>query len=730
MADQLEAHEITVTPSEDVQKAEASEKVRKFMALALARWKAAADHEAAGRSDSLDDWRFSIGQQWPDDIKTNRSADGRPCLTMDHLDQSVKMVTNEERQRRPSIICNPNGSGATREVADVNQGLFRHVEVRSDCEMVYDTVFDHMCRGGFGYMRLITEYLDENSFDQDLRLVPIMNPFSVYVDPASVLPDQTDARYKFIITDIPIQEYKHDYPESDTFQNLSELSSIGIDPSDWASKEAVRVAEYFVIETEERTIFRNVAGKVLDLESANDDEKELISKGVLPKRVTEKKKVMWYKINAFEILESRELPGTYIPVIPILGTELIVNGKRHRRGLIRNAKDPQRAYNYQVSAATEMVALAPKAPWVGAKGQFSSDETKWKSANVRNWSTLEYDPVTSGGTQAPPPQRNVAEPPIQATVALIHQADNDLKASLGIYDASLGQQGPEQSGKAIMARQKQGDLATLNFSDNFDRALRLAGKIMLSYFPVVYDTPRIKRIIAPDGEIKHVGVFAGTFTPEEAGTQLQSELDKGVIDEVFNLKQGEYDVALSVGPNNQTKRMEAASSMMAMVQAYPQLMELAGDLLIGNLDWPYAEVISKRLKRAISPQVLDPNDTDPDSKIAQLTGELKQMSGQHQQMMDIVKKQNELLTTRRMESESRERIALIGAQSGILEAMLKAGTEGNQQALKATFEAIHKRMDLVHENISMEKEAELQMKTAEAQPSEGSAPQEAPATGG
>lgn len=719
MAEQRQARELQFGSEEELKKTQESEKTRKFLSLALSRFKAAADHETPMRKDALEDWKFSVGEQWPDDIRTNRNADGRPCLTMDHLNQSVRLVTNEERQRRPAIECNPQGSGATRDVAEVLQGMIRHVEVRSDCEMVYDTGFDHMARGGFGYLRLLQEYLEGDTFDQDLRISPVMNPFSVYVDPIAVLPDQSDARYKFIIEDVPTEEYKHQHPESKAATaTLTDFTSIGTGYSEWHSKETIRVAEYFVIEVEEREIIRLRDGRVVDLSAASEDEKK---DETLKRRKVEKKKVKWYKINALEILEERELPGPYIPLIPVLGDDLIVDGKRYRRGLVRNAKDPQRAYNYQVSAATEMVALAPKAPWVGAKGQFSGDAEKWKSANVRNWPYLEYDPVTTAGTPAPPPQRNVAEPPIQATVLLIRQADMDLKASLGLYDASFGQQGPEQSGKAILARQKQGDLATLNFSDNFDRSLRHLGRVILSYIPVVYDTPRIQRIFNPDGSIKHVGVYSSKamgsdYSPQDAEKQIASVDLKAAIKEIHDIGVGNYDVALSVGPNNQTKRMEAMASMMALVQSYPPLMQVAGDLLVGNMDWPFASEISKRLRRSLPPNVLDPDDDSPDTTIAKLSGQLQQMSEQHQALTQLVQKQSELLTTKRMETESRERIAAMNAEAGLIEADLKAKQQGAQTLLENQLGALTKRLELLHEHMTIDKETEAAIQVANAAP--------------
>jgi len=364
-------------------------------------------------------------------------------------------------------------------------------------------------------------------------------------------------------------------------------------------------------------------------------------------------------------------------------------------------------YNYHNSSATEAVALAPKAPYIGAIGQFASQEEKWKQANTRNFAYLEYDNVDVDGKPAGPPTRQAVEPPIQAMMLMIRQAGNDIKASIGIYDASLGQPGPEQSGKAILARQKQGDVATVNYSDNLSRAIRCVGRIFLEIIPKVWDVPKIQRVLAADGAAKHVGIYNsqnGGYSPAEALAHIQSLEGGESIKEVFDIGVGKYDVTISVGPNFQSKRQEAVTSMMQLVSSYPQLMAVAGDLLIGNMDWPYADEIAKRLKKSLPPALQDDDDDSSEGKIAKLSAQLQNFTQQNQVLTQALNQATEIVKTKRLELESKERIALFQAQAAIVQAELKAHAEGAMETLKATLGAIQSRLDLIHENIGIDQE--------------------------
>lgn len=640
-----------------------SELNRDFIALARERFRLAEEGEAKVREKSLEDFRFKIGEQWEPTVFQARDRDARPCLTMNRMRQFCRMVTNEQRQQRPSIQINPVGSQADVATAEVLQGIIRHIEMNSQADIAYDHGFESMVTGGFGYWMVKTKYVEDDTDEQEIFICRILNPFTVFFDPRAVEPDYSDAIYAFIIEDMPLETYRANYPNS-SLAAITMMATPGNIPYGWLSASTVRVAEYFYVEEEERPRGR-------------------------PKRT-----VRWAKINAIEPLDEDVVPCRYIPIVPVLGDETIVDGRKDLVGLIRDARDPQRMYNFQISAAAEMIALAPKAPHIAAEGQIEGHEVEWAESNRRNFSVLTYKPVSSAnGAPMPPPQRNAAEPPIQAMALMIRQADNDLKAVTGIYDASLGQQGPEQSGKAVLLRQQQSSIANLNYTDNMARAIRCTGNILLDMIPRIYTDAQIKRIILPDGEVKHVGIMnsqTSDDTPEEVAEQL-------AVTKVHDIGIGRYDVNVSTGPNYETKRKENIASEVALISAYPAIMPIAGDLLVRNFDWPQASEIADRLKAMLPPQVQQAQGGDPTMTIAQLQAQLAQAQQQMQQMGMLVQKAQSVIGNKLVEGQTKENLALIDAWTKLNVARLNASKDADTAQADRETQMLTTMMGQAHE---------------------------------
>ncbi len=709
--------------------------IQEFLRLAQDRFKQCAEAEAEMRKESLDDLEFSVGKQWPDDIETQRQADGRPCLTMNRAPQFLRQITNEQRQQRPSTVINPAGDNSDPETAEILQGTVRHIEVISDAEIAYDTAFDSMGRCGIGYWRIVTEYVDDASFDQEIKIKRVKNPFTVYLDPNCAEADKSDARFAFVVEDVSADEYKWRYPDS-AAASLSEFISIGGQPlQDGLDKDRIRVAEYFYVEDQPGFLVRLADGRIMEEEQY---EQEKITTGwqpaaselgplspsspvsppsslpsVLERRKIFRRRIKWAKINALEILEERDWPGKWIPIVPLVGDDIDVDGQRHVAGLLRHYKDPQRMYNYWISAATETIALAPKAPHVAAEGQLEGHEEEWRQSNVRNLAVLTYKPKTVDGALVPPPQRQQFEPPIQAMSMMVRQADNDMKATTGIYDASLGQRGPDESGKAILARQKQTDLGTLNFTDNLSRSLRHSGRILIDLVPRIYSVPRVQRIIRPDGTVDHVGMFnsqnqaggEGAVARQVLSIQALQLMQK--VKKIYDVGVGQYDVMVSVGPSYQSKRQEAVASMMALVQSYPNMMQAAGDLLVRNMDWPGAKEIADRLKKLLPPQLLDNADGGnqaPQTQMAKLQAQLQAMMQQHGALVAELNQAVELIKSKRLDLESKERIAAMQAQVQLLTVEAKLRGEGALAALQAQLGAISGRLEQLHANMGIDQE--------------------------
>jgi hypothetical protein len=622
-----------------------------FLNTAHARFHTIVDAEAQLRQNMLEDLEFRASEQWPESVRTMRNADNRPCLTVNRIPQFIRQVTNNQRASRPAIAVSPTGDNADPDVAEVIQGLVRHIENKSDADVAYTTAGDHQATMGRGYVRVITDYVDDDplNMNQEVRIERVGNPFAVYMDPSAQKPDGSDARYGFVVEDIPKSEYKFRFPNSQMV-DLAAFTSVGNQQAEWMPEGNIRIAEYFYVEEvrEMIAILANLEGGQQKVPRDSFTDEADLPEGftLVAEREITTRTVKWALINGVEILEGDELltggmewPGKYIPLVPVLGDEININGVKDYRGIVRDAKDPQRMYNYWVSAETEMIALAPRAPFVAAEGQFEGHEAKWKAANVRNFPYLEYKPKTISGQLAPPPQRQSWEPPIQAMTMAIAQSDNDLKATGGFNDASLGQRGPQESGKALRARQQQDEMANSHYLDNLGRAIRQVGRIVVDLIPSIYDTGRILRITGEDEKRRSVMVFSGEENaPDE---QAMQQLPPGV-EGIYNVGMGQYDVTISVGPSFQTRRQEAVDSLVQFVQAYPNAFPMIGDLLAENMDWPGAKQVAARLRKMLPPELqddVDPRDIPPEvqAQMQQIEGQLQQIQGAYEEAQNVIK---------------------------------------------------------------------------------------------
>ena len=597
-----------------------------ILTVARARLDMAVSALAESREDEIDDLRFYAGSpdnhwQWPADVLATRGAvqgqtiNARPTLTINKLPQHVRQVTNDMRQNRPGAKVIPVDDNADVQVAEIFNGMIRHIEYISDADVAYDTACENQVSYGEGYITLYTEYCDPNTFDQDIKIGRIRNSFSVYMDPLIQDPTGADAKWCFITEDLTKAEYERMYPDA---APISTLQSLGVGDqsiSNWLNEDTVRIAGYYYIDYEKAKLNLYPGGQTAFEGTAEDKQLKLVYGK--PKRTRESvnPKVKYCKINGYEILEEKEWAGKWIPVIRVVGNEFEVDGRLYVSGLVRNAKDAQRMYNYWVSQEAEMLALAPKAPFIGYGGQFEGYEDKWKTANTNNWPYLEVNPdVTDGqGAVLPLPQR--AQPPMASSGLLQAKAgaSEDIKATTGQYDASLGLGGNERSGKAILARQREGDVGTYHYGDNLSRAVRHIARQLVDLIPKIYDTQRIARIIGEDGETKMVKI-----NPEQPEPVKQIVDQQGiVIEKIYNPGVGKYDVVATTGPGYATKRQEALEAMAQLLQGNPQLWQVAGDLFVKNMDWPGAQEMAKRFAKTIDPKILQDDDKSPELQAAE-----------------------------------------------------------------------------------------------------------------
>jgi hypothetical protein len=615
-----------------------------ILATARARLDLAVSALAESREDEIDDLRFYAGSpdnhwQWPADVLATRGAvqgqtiNARPCLTINKLPQHVRQVTNDQRQNRPGAKVIPVDDNADVEVADIFNGMIRHIEYISDADVAYDTACENQVSYGEGYLRLLTEYCEDNTFDQDIKIGRVRNSFSVYMDPTIQDPTGADAKWCFVTEDVTKAEFERMYPDASPITTLQSLGVGDQSISNWLNEDTIRIADYYYIDFD-RTTLNLYPGNATAFEGTPEDKQLRAIYGKPKKsRESDRPKVKYCKINGYEILEEREWAGKYIPVIRIVGNEFEVDGRLYVSGLVRNAKDAQRMYNYWVSQEAEMLALAPKAPFIGYGGQFEGYETNWKTANTQNWPYLEVNPdVTDGqGGMLPLPQR--AQPPMASSGLLQAKAgaSEDIKSTTGQYNASLGMGSNERSGKAILARQREGDVGTYHYGDNLARGVRHVARQLVDLIPKIYDTQRIARIIGEDGETKMIKI-----NPEQPQPVNKIVDERGIVmEKIYNPGVGKYDVVAITGPGYATKRQEALEAMAQLLQGNPQLWAVAGDLFVKNMDWPGAQEMSKRFAKTIDPKFMSDGDDNPALQAAQQ--QMQAMGQEMEQMHQMIK---------------------------------------------------------------------------------------------
>jgi len=574
--------------------------------------------DSNNRSDALDDLRFVSGDQWPVEIQNSRNLEARPCLTINKLDAYCRQIANQQRQQRPRIKVHPCNSYSDKETAEVVEGICRHIEINSDADSAYDKAFESAVRMGWGYWRVVTDYTAPDSFDQEIYINPIENPFSVYFDPNSVALDGSDQERCLITTVMSKDKFSDLYPDADAGGNFSGRGNGDSNP-EWVTKEDIRIAEYFYIErTPAKLYLLNDKSRLFKDQLPSKDFMAANGLEIVGERDSYKKVVKWVKLTAMEILEERDWPGKYIPVVPVYGGRIVIDSKSIKYGLVRYAKDPQKMYNFWQTSMTEAIALAPKAKWLLAEGQDEGHENEWAAANIKATPVLRYKQTDIEGRTAPVPTRLQPEPPPLGIMGAAEAVSNDLQQVVGIFDPAQLPTG-NISGKALNGQQQQTDMTNYHYYDNLTKSIAQTGRIILDLIPKIYDSERVMRIIGVDGK-------PDLITINEA-SQVGRVLNDVTV--------GEYDVSMDTGPGYASRRIQAVEAMMPLIGASPELFQAAGDLVFRQMDFPGAEIIADRLA-AVNPlaQIDEKSDIPPQvqMQLAQAKQQMQQMQQQMQAM--------------------------------------------------------------------------------------------------
>lgn len=589
-----------------------------------------------------------MGDQWPDAVKKQRVQEGRPHLVINKLPSLIRSIVNESRQNKPSIKASPVDNGADEDTAEVISGLIRSIERQSSAQVAYSTGIDNAVTGGMGFFRVDIDYAHDQTFELEARIKRIPNALTVHYDTSSTEFDASDWDYAFISDMINRDDFKRRFPDASMTPFVSDSRDVSSDH--WiVIDDEIRVAEYFnrVAKTRKLLQFRynNRQTGQVDIQNINEEDlpkmaRQFFQSGgmetdsndndvvnsfinavgaeIVNERDVDYYKVTKHLINGVEELEeAEEWPGQNIPICPVWGDEVFIDGRRHFRSLVRDIKDSQQMYNFWRSATTELVALAPKAPWVGPKGFIPpGDETKWNTANTRSHSFLEYDP-----SAGPPPQRQAfAGVPAGALQEALN-ASEDMKSITGIFDASIGAKSNETSGKAILARERQGDVSNYHFIDNLSRSIRYCGQILVDIIPSIYSERETIRILGVDQKENVV-----KLTQQDGGSR---------DGKLYNLSVGKYDVAVSTGPSFGTQREETREALIEIMRQVPDAAPYLGDVLLTHMDFVGSDKVAKRLSSLLPPEVREMENEDisesDNPEASMLQQQLKQFQQQAQQ---------------------------------------------------------------------------------------------------
>jgi hypothetical protein len=551
------------------------------------QYEAAREYWSDNHLEAKEDLKFArLGQQWDERIKQQRELEQRPCLTFNKMPAFIRQVVNDARQNKPSIKVHPQDSGSDPHTAEILNGLIRNIEVTSDADVATDTAIESAVDKGFGFWRINTAYTTDDAFEQDIVIERIANPFTVYGDPRSTAADSSDWNVAFVVTTLTKDEFEAEYPDAEKTDWEADFR----DSEGWIDGDNVVVAEWWTREKVKGAIVALSDGSVMKLDEYEKHAAIMAVQPVGEPREVESFKVTQRIVSGAEVLKTVKWPGKYIPIVPVYGDEVIdEDGKRHFRSLIRDAKSAQQMFNYWRTTTTELIALAPKAPFIGEEKAFEIDPN-WQTANSQSHAYL----MVPHGVDLPQRQP-FAGVPAGALQEALNAAD-DMKSIIGIYDASLGAKSNETSGKAIMARQREGDVSTFHFIDNLSRAIRHSGRILLDLIPKVYTTERMIRILGEDMQPASVQLAPGQPPqPQLDGSKL--------IGGVFDITAGKYDLTVAAGPSFTSRREEVMQIMTEWAQAGGEAV--AGVLaprIAKLLDIPDADQIGEELKAALNPQ--------------------------------------------------------------------------------------------------------------------------------
>lgn len=547
-------------------------------------------YDQDNRREALEDLKFVAGFQWSDQARAERG--NRPAITINRAPQFLRQVSNPIRQNIPALKVVAENHTSSKDLANIFNGLMRQIQVQSSAGHVYANALEHCVGCGIGWFRFTTDYCDDATWDQEIRIKRVFNPLAVYPDPAAKEPDRSDMGWCIVSEVWPRRAFEKRWPKAATTGMEPPTDSGSQAQIWWRTGDYIRVAEYWRRTEVPKTLALLDNGDVVCLSDMGEAQAGLILQSG---RVRDMRKGKGWRVDMTlvsgqdQLEETSPWAGSWIPLVPVVGAEVPLERSVYRHGLIRFQREPQQLHNYFMSLAAETLQQAPKAPWLGTAVQIAKHKAMWDRAGTSAQPYLLYDHDPQAPNSKPERQRPPEFP--AGTMEMARILSDDMKATTGIYDASLGQRSNETSGVAINARKAEGAESTFHFVDNLEHSLEHAGRILIELIPRIYDNERIIRIVSDDEK--------ETWAPINRQTYAQNGMPVLIND----LSAAKFDIRVVLGTNYATQRREAVQTLLEVIRAVPQAVQVAGDLIAKNLDIPGSEQLAERLRMLLPPQI-------------------------------------------------------------------------------------------------------------------------------
>ena len=687
------------------------------------------EDDGDNRRLAKEDLLFREGENHWDNNYVTSETQQSPELVINFTDTLVGRVVNSIAELETRGKCHPIADGADTERADVINGLGRHVEYRSSASVAYDNATDCAVSMGWGWFRLLAEWAAQDSFDKEIRIAPIMDPFTVYPDPGAVMPTAQDMRWCLLSVKQSRVEFKRLNPGVD----LIPWNDVGRDEgrTDWEDKEEIRIAQYFRIFDKTETLYqlKTADGRkfgVFKSDMPSEQQLRRIGAEIIDEREGTRSQVQLFHLNGSKVVSREILPGTFIPVVRVQGNARSIDGRIYRRGMVRTLQDPQRMVDYGEVAKIKRLGLTVMSKYIAAEGQLDG-HPEWTDANVLPIPTLTYKPVTKmteqGEVLLPPPQ---AIPPAQVEAGFsefVQGMRSNLLAIAGMPNepGQDQQQGQTVSGRALQRRDKLSDQSHSQYYKNKKLAVAHGWRIMLDWFPPYYSEERMQRIIGGDGKPQMV-----TLNQEVLGADGESSIKN-------DLSVGRYDVVMEAGPSYETMREAGSEDLIELVTSPGPMGEIvaktAADLVFRSMDGIYTEEIADRLA-AQTPEglkkIMENLPKEARAVVQSLSTQLQQtqqalQKAEQEAKFGITKAHlaatvkahdvEESNKTKRADTESRERTAIQ------VEAMRGHVTLAKEE-IASTTDLLGKHVDAAHEAVARRETLEA---AADAEKSNGAA---------